>query len=126
MKNTTTEKFILSRYPQAELVYFDGPQGQVEAIKAVAEGRIDTFANDSILLLAEVAQQNLPLNNYSLQPLVPLTCNFYGLLLPNDDPQWQTTVNKFISEPAAIQVMEKWFGQLFSSELNDLEYCLNR
>ena len=126
LKNTTTEKFILSRYPQAELVYFDGPQGQAEAIKAVAEGRIDTFANDSILLLAEVAQQNLPLNNYSLQPLVPLTCNFYGLLLPNDDPQWQTTVNKFISEPAAIQVMEKWFGQLFSSELNDLEYCLNR
>ncbi len=126
LKNTTTEQFIQTNYPQAELVYFEGPEGRSEAIKAVAEGRIDTFASDSILSLAEVAQQNLPSNNYTLQPQLPLTCDFYGLILPNDDPDWQTTVNEFLAQPSAEQVMKKWFRQMFSSELSDLEYCLNR
>ena len=126
LKNTTTEQFIQTNYPQAELVYFEGSQGRAEAIEAVAEGRLDTFASDSILSLAEVAQQNLPLNNYTLQPKLPLTCDFYGLLLPNDDPQWRTTVNQFLVEPSAQQVRKKWFNQRFSSQVNDLAYCLNR
>jgi ABC-type amino acid transport substrate-binding protein len=126
LKNTTTEQFIQTNYPQAEVVYFEGPQGRAEAIAAVAEGRVDTFVSDSILSLAEVAQQNLPLNNYTLQPQLPLTCNFYGLILPNDDPQWRTTVNQFLVEPSAEQVRKKWFNQMFSSKVNDLEYCLNR
>ena len=126
LKNTTTEQFIQTNYPQAELIYFEGSQGRAEAIEAVAEGRVDTFASDSILSLAEVAQQNLPLNNYTLQPKLPLTCDFYGLILPNDDPQWRTTVNQFLVEPSAQQVRKKWFNQMFPSQLNDLEYCLNR
>jgi ABC-type amino acid transport substrate-binding protein len=88
LKNTTTEEFIQTNYPQAELVYFEDPQGRSEAIKAVAEGCLDTFASESILSLAEVAQQNLPLNNYTLQPKLPLTRDFYGLLLPNDDLEY--------------------------------------
>ena len=127
LKNTTSEQFVETNYPQAELVYFEGPQGRAEAIKAVAEGRIDTFASDSILSLAEVTQQNLPLSNYTLQPKLPLTCDFYGLILPNDDPQWRTTVNQFMAESPAKKVGEKWLNPIFSSsELNDLEYCLNR
>jgi predicted dienelactone hydrolase/ABC-type amino acid transport substrate-binding protein len=126
LKNTTTEEFIQTNYPQAEIVYFDGLQGSAEAVKAVAEGRIDTFANDSILSLEEVARQNLPANNYVLQPKLPLTCDFYGLILPNDDPEWRTTVNEFIAKLSAQQVTDKWLGKMYSSELNDLEYCLNR
>lgn len=126
LKNTTTEKLIQTNYPQAELVYFEGPQGRVEAIQAVTEGSIDTFATDSILSIAEVALQNLPFNDYSWQPKLPLGCNFYGLVLPNDDPQWRATVNKFLSEPAVKQIREKWFNQIMTVELNDLEYCFNR
>ncbi len=126
LKDTTTEQFIQTNYPQANLVYFEGPEGRTEAIKAIAEGSIDTFAGDSILSLAEVAQQNLPLNNYTLQPKRPLTCDFYGLILPNDDPEWLTIINEFLAESSADKVREKWLNQMFSSELNDLEYCLNR
>ena len=126
LKNTTTEKFIQTNYPEAELVYFDGPQGRAEAIQAVTGGSIDTFAAESILSLAEVTQQNLPLSNYSLQPKLPLTCDFYGLILPNDDSDWRATVNEFLSGSSAKQIREKWFKPIFTDELNDLEYCLNR
>ena len=126
LKDTTTEEFIQANYSQAELVTFEGLQGRAEAIKAVIEGRIDTFASDSILSLAEIAQQNLPLNNYSLQPRLPLTCDFYGLILPNDDLEWQTTVNEFLSGLSVKQIRKKWFREFLPSEVSDLEYCLNR
>lgn len=126
LKNTTTEEFVRANYPQAEIVYFDGEQGRTEAIKAITQGRIDAFASDSILSLEEMARQNLPANNYVLQPELPLTCDYYGLLFPNDDSQWQDTVNEFIALPSTQQVMDKWFSKKYSNELNDLEYCLNR
>ena len=126
LKNTTTEKFIQNKYPEAELVYFDGLQGRSEAIQAVTVGSIDTFATESILSLAEVAKLNLPVNNYVLQPKLPLTCDFYGLILPNDDSEWQATVNEFLSDSSSKQIREKWFKPIFTDELNDLEYCLNR
>lgn len=126
LNNTTTEDFIQTNYPQAEIVYFDGTQGRAEAVQAVAEGRIDTFASDSILTLKEMTQQNLPANNYLLQPKLPLTCDFYGLILPNDDPQWQATVNEFMAQLSTQKVMARWIDPMYSAELNDLEYCLNR
>ena len=126
LENTTTEEFIQTNYPEAKIVYFTGMQGRAEAIKAVVEGNIDTFVSDSILSLEEMARQNLPVNNYVLQPKLPLTCNFYGLLLPNDDPQWQATVNQFMAQLSTQKVMAQWFSPMYSAELNDLEYCLNR
>ena len=126
LPNTTTEEFIQTNYPKAELVYFAGVEGRKEAIKAVNNGQIDTFASDGILSLAEVERQNLSVDNYALQPKLPLTCDFYGLILPNDDPEWQTIVNEFLTGSSAQQLRDKWFEQVFASELNDLEYCLNR
>jgi len=127
LRNTTTEKFIQVNYPQAELVYFEGPQGRASAVKAVSQGHIDTFASDSILSLAEVTRQNLSLDNYVLQPRRPLTCNFYGLILPNDDPQWRATINEFIAESSVQQKnREKWLNSILYAELNDLQYCFNR
>ncbi len=126
LKNTTTEDFIQTNYPQAEIVYFDGTQGRAEAVQAVVEGRIDTFASDSILSLEEIARQNLPANNYLLQPKLPLTCDFYGLILPNNDPQWRATVNEFIAKLSTQKVMARWINPIYSADLNDLEYCLNR
>ena len=126
LPNTTTEQFIQTNYPKAELVYFAGAEGRTEAIQAVTDGQIDTFASDGILSLAEVERQNLSVNNYALQPKLPLTCDFYGLILPNDDPEWQAIVNEFLTGSSAQQIRDKWFKQVFASELNDLEYCLNR
>jgi ABC-type amino acid transport substrate-binding protein len=83
LKNTTTEQFIRDNYPQANIIYFEGANGQSEAIEAVRDGAIDTFANDSILTSAAIKQQN-SVNNYVLQPHFPLTCDFYGLILSAD------------------------------------------
>lgn len=126
LKDTTTEYFIETNYPQAKLVYFEGLAGRADAIKAVTEGSIDTFASDGILTFAEVKRQNLPVSNYSIQPKAPLTCDFYGLILPNNDPEWQTIINGFLLETSAQEVRDKWFSSIFAEELNDLEYCFNR
>lgn len=126
LEKTTTAEFMETNYPQANLVYFKGVQGQTEAIDAVVEGEIDAFANDSLLTLGEIVQQDLSIENYLLQPKQPLTCDFYGLILPNNDPQWLATINRFISELSVRQVREEWFQETIPIEFNDLEYCLNR
>jgi predicted dienelactone hydrolase/ABC-type amino acid transport substrate-binding protein len=126
LEKTTTAEFLETSYPQANLIYFGGLQGRTEAIDAVEAERIDAFASDTILLIGEMARQNLPVDEYLVQPRQPLTCDFYGLMLPNDDPDWLATINEFIAEPAARQVMAQWFEQTIPLELNDLEYCFNR
>lgn len=35
-------------------------------------------------------------NNYQIVPQFPLACDFYGLLIPKEDPQWNDLVNEFI------------------------------
>ncbi len=126
LEKTTTAEFIETTYPQANLVYFKGIQGQAEAIDAVVEGEIDAFANDTLLTIGEVVQQDLSIPDYLLQPQLPLTCDFYGFILPNDDPQWIATINEFIAEFSTQQIRQQWFQQTIPIEFNDLEYCLNR
>lgn len=126
LEKTTTAEFVETNYPQADLVYFTGIQGQRDAIEAVSEGEIDAFANDSLLTIAEIIEQNLSFQDYALQPKLPLTCDFYGLILPNDDPQWLETINQFITDPSAQQTHDQWFEQAIPIQLNDLEYCINR
>ncbi|WP_253274218.1 alpha/beta fold hydrolase [Myxosarcina sp. GI1] len=125
LKNTTTAQFLQDNYPQANIVYFEGANGQSEAIEAVRNGALDTFANDSVLSLAAIEKQNT-FKNYVLQPTRPLTCDFYGLILPADDPEWRGTVDRFLTQERAERVLQTWFERIFPSELNDLEYCLNR
>ena len=126
LEKTTTAEFMESTYPQSNLVYFQGIQGQTEAMNAVVAGEIDAFANDSLLIFGEMIEQDLSIQDYWLQPKHPLTCDFYGLILPNDDRQWLATINTFISEDTVRQVREQWLQQTIPIELNDLEYCLNR
>ncbi|MGP1384157.1 MAG: alpha/beta hydrolase [Thainema sp.] len=126
LSNTTTERFFQTTYPKAEFVYFDPPAGSVDALAALNSRQIDAFANDSVLLVAEALQQNLPLEQYTLVPDLPLTCDFYGLILPNDDPDWRRFVNRFLTRDTARQIQNDWFASVASYELNELSYCLNR
>ena len=126
LKNSLTESFLQETYPQTQKVYFQGPTGRAEAVQALAKGEIDTFASDGILLVGELIRQNLALKNYTLVPERPLTCDFYGLILPENDPQWKKTVNSFLRDKQAEQ---SWQGALldsFPSILSDIDYCLNR
>ena len=76
-----------------------------------AEGRLDAFVGDGVLTLSTIIQQNLPMQAYALTLNQPLTCEFYGLVLPEDDPNWQNTINSFLASNAEDTVWNHWFGE---------------
>ncbi|MEL7036186.1 MAG: alpha/beta hydrolase [Cyanobacteria bacterium J06592_8] len=126
VKNSTNEQFLKQKYPQARPIYFRGENAISEAVKAITDNRIEAFANDGILTLGELFRQRLPIDNYVLVPEKPLTCDFYGLILPNNDIEWQRKVNGFIDSQQAEQVWEGWFTFAFPYVLLNLDFCVNR
>ena len=126
LKNTTTATFLGKKYPEANLVFFEGDNAREDAILALSKSEIDALANDGVLLVGEMVKQDLPEDNYTLVPKKPLTCDFYGLILPADDPEWETTVNNFIDGKDSLPTWDKWFTSLFPYVLLNLDYCLNR
>ncbi|NET77744.1 alpha/beta hydrolase [Okeania sp. SIO1F9] len=125
LRNTTTEKFIQTKYPETEAIYFEGNTGVNQAVKSLAKGEIQAFVNDGILSIGEVVRQNLDINNYKLIPEKPLTCDFYGMIIPNNDPEWQNKLNSFIDGDKSQPIDEKWFKKLFPYQLENLDYCVN-
>lgn len=109
LRNTTTQQFIASRYPQAKIQEFQGITGRLRGIQAVQTGKIDGFASDGILLLGEATLQGLSIpDEYQLVPQRPLDCQYYGLILPKNDPQWRELVNSVISNVELRQILRKW------------------
>jgi predicted dienelactone hydrolase len=125
LQGSTNADFLKETYPQAEAVYFRGKKGIVDAIEATTDGNIDAFISDGVLLQGEIEQQNLPLKNYLLTPEQPLTCNFYGLILPEGQSKWKSLVNDFIAEKNR-QIQNQWFRDYSAQTLSDADYCLNR
>jgi predicted dienelactone hydrolase/ABC-type amino acid transport substrate-binding protein len=126
LNNTTTQMFVESTYPDAEIVTFSGIEGRQNAIAATAAGDIDAFVGDGILSYAEVLLEQQSFDGFSLTPELPLTCDFYGFILPNDDPAWRTTVNQFLVSDAENTVSAKWFESIYPETLNKTAYCLNQ
>ena len=126
LPGSTTEQFVQETYPQAEVVYFEGEQGRMKGVTAVAKGSIDTFVSDGILLSGEIDRQNLARENYQLIPEEPLTCDFYGLILPKGDSQWRDLVNTFLRTVQQRQKRMEWLEDYFPQTLSDVDYCLNR
>ncbi len=126
LPGSTTEQFLQATYPQTELVYFEGAKGRSAGVKAIADGSIDAFVSDGVLLSGEIDRQNLVRDNYQLIPEQPLTCDFYGLILPQGDSQWRDTVNTFLRTVQQRQKRVEWFGDYFPQALSDADYCLNR
>ncbi len=126
LKNTTTEKFIQTEYLETEAIYFEGDQGMNEALDSLAKGEIQTFVNDRILSIGELFRQNLDFSNYKLVPEKPLTCDFYGIIVPNNDREWQNKINSFIDSEQPQAIDQKWFKELFPYQLENLDYCVNQ
>ncbi len=123
LMGTITEDLLPDKYPQAEITYLEGENARSKGVEAVANGSLDGFFSDGILLIGEVVRQNLASGNFSLMPERPITCDAYGMILPAGDPQWQDTVNSFIEGDSARQVWGGWFEVLFPYVLLNLEYC---
>ncbi|PSN19634.1 dienelactone hydrolase [filamentous cyanobacterium CCP5] len=126
LSDTTTEAFVQSQYPNAQRVSFSGPEGRETAIAAVAQGDIDAFVGDGILSYASVLLQGQAIDEFALLPQQPLTCEFYGLVLPNNDTDWRMTVNQFLASDREAAIARDWFQDLYPATLNQAEFCLNR
>lgn len=126
LRNTTTELFLAENYPNIRTVYFQGATGGAEALQALNSGEIESFISDDILIEGEIARQNLPRDNFLLLPEQPLSCEFYGLILPEGDRAWETTVNNFIGE-TALDLSQKWLTDFAEEDLlSSFDRCLNR
>ncbi|MDY6940799.1 MAG: alpha/beta fold hydrolase [Cyanobacteriota bacterium] len=125
LPGTTAEEFVTNEYPEAESVYFEGWQGREEALKALARGNVDVWASDGVLLAGELFRQGLSLNDYKILPDRPLTCDFYGAILPEDDRLWRVTVNQFIASESARSIWNNWFDRALPFVLTSLDYCNN-
>lgn len=126
LSDTTTETFVQTTYPQAARVTFSGPEGRQNAIQAVESGRIDAFVGDGILTYATLRLVGKSPEEFILAPNQPLTCKFYGLALPENDPQWRTLVNQYLVSDGENVVSDEWFTDLYPAILNQAETCLNR
>ena len=126
LPGTTTEQFMRATFPQANLVPFPGPAGRSEAVSALGSGEVDIVASEGILSLSELLRQNLPVANYALVPERPLTCDFYGLALPDDDSQWQILLNDFLEETHTERLQAEVPSTLLEGQIETLDYCLNQ
>ncbi|GAB4536946.1 MAG: hypothetical protein Tsb0014_25170 [Pleurocapsa sp.] len=126
IKDSTTQQYLQQNYPEAEIVTFKGLDDKKQGIQAVNSGEIDAMASDRVLLTGEIHRQKLDKNNYQTIPEYPLTCDYYGLILPTGDPQWRNTVNTFIRDRSAKQVFDEWLGEYYQNAIADLDYCQNQ
>ena len=122
LQGTTTETFIQERYPQTTLQSFYGTTGIFRAIEAL-EDRIDAFASDGILLIGEIVTRGLPLNHYQLLPLEGLSCEYYGMILPEKDGNWEAFVNSVLASEEAELIWKDWFEVKFPYIKLEAEFC---
>lgn len=125
LSGTQNATVLQRQYPEARLVPLESQVGVAGGVRSLAQGQIEAFASDGILLIAEARRQNL-LQSYTLIPQNPLSCEAYGMALPNNDPQWQTLVNDLLSSPQAQPLWDRWFTNLYPYVLLNLDFCAER
>ena len=123
IKDTTTEEFVTETYPLATVFRFSGVTARTRGVQAVAQGRIDAMVSDGILLKAQAQQQGLSASQYPLIPDTPLTCDRYGMIIGDNDPQWRDFVNSVINSPRIVTLSKTWFGELFDSDRLTSDVC---
>lgn len=124
LPETTTELFLSRELPRAHRVAFPGTTGRTDAVQAVATQQVDAFASDEVLLLGELTRLNLPIEDFAFLPETPFTCDGYGLLLPGNDPEWQSTVSTFLRSQSGRDIQRIWFSDYLPGALDTLEACL--
>ncbi|NEQ47391.1 MAG: alpha/beta hydrolase [Leptolyngbya sp. SIOISBB] len=126
LENTTTQIFVEETYPDADIVLFSGIEGRQNAIAATTRGEIDAFVGDGILSYGELLLQGRAIDDFALIPEVPLTCEYYGLALPDNDLEWQTLINQFLISDSENPISTKWFSAIAPETLDKTAFCLNQ
>jgi len=122
LRGTTTETFIRDRYPQATLVPLQGSTARQRGAQGVLQGRFDTFVSDGILLLGEAEALNLSTDNYALIPEVPLSCDRYGMILPEDE-EWENLINSILSSEQGREIWTDWFEVVLPKIKKTMQTC---
>ena len=94
----------------SEAIY-EGITGRQSGVKDAVSGTTDPFASDRMLLVPEALRQGVTQSQYSLIQQQPLTCIFYGIILPVSDTEWKETVNNFIRNQSSTNLLEKVSGR---------------
>ncbi|NER89539.1 transporter substrate-binding domain-containing protein [Moorena sp. SIO3A2] len=112
LPGSNTHTLISSTYPLAEIVDtpYRSSKGRELAVRDVVERDIDAFASDGMLLMAEALRQGLTFQDFTLIPDRPLSCDFYGIILPDQDTEWKTIIDKFITNLRWEIILEKSLG----------------
>ncbi|MGK7932659.1 MAG: amino acid ABC transporter substrate-binding protein [Microcystaceae cyanobacterium] len=125
LRRTTNRRLIRNRFPDAQIENFVGITGRKRGIQALQDGRIDAFASDGILLIGEAVLLGLVLErDYVLVPPNPLKCDYYGLILPNNDPNWKALIDRSIETAREQRIFREWLGVILPELEDSLEYCL--
>ncbi|MEG3435971.1 amino acid ABC transporter substrate-binding protein [Pannus brasiliensis CCIBt3594] len=127
LRDTTTASLLREKYPNATLQEFQGATGRLRGVQALKRRNIDAFASDGILLLGEAIVLGLSLEEeYAIVPENPLDCEYYGLILPSDNPRWKELVNSVIIAAQNREVLRQWFGEIAPYFIETLNYCRNK
>ena len=110
LEQSNTYDLISSTYSLADLVTYNGISGRERGVTDVVDKKSQAFASDGVLLLGEALRQNFTLENYTLIPDQPLSCDFYGMILPANDEKWENTVNQFINPGTILDSLAESFG----------------
>ncbi|AUC59983.1 polar amino acid transport system substrate-binding protein [Cyanobacterium sp. HL-69] len=109
--DTTTEEYVRQRFPQAQISLYRGANGSALGVRAVENDRIDAFADDGILLLGAATSLSMSLTrDFILLPETPVTCERYGLILPENDPDWKELIDRVINSSEEREIVGDWFG----------------
>ncbi|MGC9502476.1 transporter substrate-binding domain-containing protein [Baaleninema sp.] len=120
--DTLAEEMLVDRYPDADLVRFRGSVATAQGVTAL-QGSLDGFIEDEVLLLGEMVKLQLSLSEYSFFPEDPLTCELYGMVLPDNDPEWRAFVNQLIASDRADNLLRTWFRDVADYILPTIDYC---
>jgi polar amino acid transport system substrate-binding protein len=111
LRGTSNEVYLKKTYPEANIVLFQGVTGRTRGVQALSRGNIDGMVSDGILLLGEAIISGLAIDqDYVLFPDKPITCDYYGMILPRDDPEWTALVNTVIEQFSATE--DNWLKEI--------------
>jgi len=126
LRDTTTEELLRQKFPLATYQEFQGVTGRLRGMQSLRRQRIDAFASDGILLIGEAVILGLSLEkDYKLIPHHPLNCDYYGFILPANDPQWQNFINEVIVASENRNIFKTWFAEVTSYFIETFQYCRN-
>ncbi len=108
LRGTTNLDVVAKIFPSSRIEQISSRE---EGVRRVNNGNLAAFAGDDILLIGEAVKQGLSTEEYQIIPKEPLSCDYYGLILPANDSQWHNTINSFLESNQGKQVWRSWFSK---------------